>query len=337
MSPFCKLLLTPSALPRIIETIQEYAVGIQHRFPVAVEQIKFLYTSLRSGTSIALLGFQPSQIVLSGESVGGNLATALCVSLISDYETGQCVELTEVSDTSELFVHYDNEPQTAIPTGDSQYEERSYKGIELPNALLMSSPILSLSLDSTPSRVEGADDAVLPSALFAAISNSYVGPDHFKEDPLISPLFADDEVLRQFPTTLIFASSEDPLLDDSVSFNGRLRSLGVRSTLKAVSCVPHAFWALTTAGVPEARSVQRQVGAGVDFELLSNSLTFECETRNFLSARSSWRRHFVSIEKSWGQEYSKLHAFWALTTVGVPAAMRGFLGEGISCRVGRMM
>ena len=72
------------------------------------------------------------------------------------------------------------------------------------------------------------------------------------------PLFADDEILRQFPATLIFASSEDPLLDDSVSFNGRLRSLGVKSTLKAVSCVPHAFWALTTAGVPEARSVQRQ-------------------------------------------------------------------------------
>mmetsp|Transcript_19278 Transcript_19278/g.43477 ORF Transcript_19278/g.43477 Transcript_19278/m.43477 type:complete len:874 (-) Transcript_19278:1776-4397(-) len=254
-------LLDWSAASDSVVIIPEYAVGAQHRFPVAVEQIKLLYTSLRSGTSIALLGFQPSQIVLSGESVGGNLATALCVSLISDHEIGQCVELTQlqssamVSDASEL----DNDKESqAAPTGDSQNEERSYNGIELPNALLMSSPMLSLSLESTPSRVEGADDAVLPSALFAAISNSYVGPDHFKEDPLISPLFAADEVLRFFPTTLIFASSEDPLLDDSVQFNGRLRSLGVKSTLKAVSCVPHAFWALTTAGVPEARSVQRQ-------------------------------------------------------------------------------
>ena len=185
-------LLDWSAASDSVVIIPEYAVGIQHRFPVAVEQIKLLYTSMRSGTSISHLGFQPGQIVVSGESVGGNLATALCVSLISDHEIGKCVELTQlqssamVSDVSELFVDHDEEARTAIPTGVSQCDERIYKDIELPNALLMSSPMLSLSLESTPSRVEGADDAVLPSALFAAISNSYVGPDHFKKDPLIS-------------------------------------------------------------------------------------------------------------------------------------------------------
>ena len=56
----------------------------------------------------------------------------------------------------------------------------------------------------------------------------------------------------------MYASSEDPLLDDSVSFNKRLRDLGVDSDLRAALNMPHAYWGLGTAGFPEARKVQQE-------------------------------------------------------------------------------
>ena len=77
-------------------------------------------------------------------------------------------------------------------------------------------------------------------------------------NPVASPFFASDSIIGHFPPTLIFTSSEDPLLDDSVAFNGRLRSVGVKSSLRAVHDLPHAFWALSTCGVPEARQVQKE-------------------------------------------------------------------------------
>lgn len=40
------------------------------------------------------------------------------------------------------------------------------------------------------------------------------------------------------------------LVYDSVNFIARLRSVGVKSSLRAVHDMPHAFWALATAGIP---------------------------------------------------------------------------------------
>ena len=66
--------------------------------------------------------------------------------------------------------------------------------------------------------------------------------------PELMPCHASMPATNTSPPTLIFTSSEDPLLDDSVAFNGRLRSVGVKSRLRAVPDMPHAFWALSTAG-----------------------------------------------------------------------------------------
>ncbi len=77
-------------------------------------------------------------------------------------------------------------------------------------------------------------------------------------NPIASPYYASDAILSDFPPTLIYTSSDYPLLDDSVALNGRLRSVGVSSRLCAVHDLPHAFWALSTAGIPEARHVQKE-------------------------------------------------------------------------------
>jgi hypothetical protein len=71
-------------------------------------------------------------------------------------------------------------------------------GIPLPDALLLSCPALNLSLETSPSRLVGADDPVLPSGLIAAISNSYLPIDgeFHKTHPIASPYFVSSFLNR---------------------------------------------------------------------------------------------------------------------------------------------
>jgi len=225
-------LLDWSSSSKAVVIVPEYSLSPK-KYPEAITEVILIYRALRFGQAAVLLGFQSDRIIVSGESVGGNLATALCVSLIMDNEEDQCVELTHkksaemVSDLEDSLSYNEDEDPNA--------------STDIPDALLLCCPALNLSMDSTPSRIDGANDPVLPSALISTISASYLGGCP-PTDPIASPYYASDSILCSFPPTLIFTSSEDPLLDDSVSFNGRLRSVGVLSRLRAVHDMPHAFW-----------------------------------------------------------------------------------------------
>mmetsp|Transcript_4026 Transcript_4026/g.6123 ORF Transcript_4026/g.6123 Transcript_4026/m.6123 type:complete len:939 (-) Transcript_4026:504-3320(-) len=253
-------LLDWSAATNAVVIIPEYALLPHHKFPDAIQEVERIYRSLRFGHAVSLLGFRPDKIIVTGESVGGNLASALCVSLIMSYEKNDhCEELSHLA-SMELVSDRDDETDEegesrALLAGGSAPDCR-HVGIGFPDALMLCCPALNLSSDMTQSRVDGAHDPVLPSGLLAVISSSYVQNDCDSKNPLASPYFATDVTLRQFPSTLIFTGSEDPLLDDSVTFNARLRGLGVKSYLRAVHDMPHAFWALSTAGI--GLEVQRE-------------------------------------------------------------------------------
>ncbi|XP_014668106.1 PREDICTED: hormone-sensitive lipase-like [Priapulus caudatus] len=66
---------------------------------------------------------------------------------------------------------------------------------------------------------------------------------HLKIDrnPFMSPLFADDSLLREMPPTTIMACHLDPLLDDSVMFAKRLRALRRDVRLHMFEQLPHGF------------------------------------------------------------------------------------------------
>ena len=51
-------------------------------------------------------------------------------------------------------------------------------------------------------------------------------------NPLLSPALAPDEALRSLPLTHIQVGGFDPLLDDSVDFNTRIRRVGVPGELR---------------------------------------------------------------------------------------------------------
>jgi acetyl esterase/lipase len=250
-------LLDWSASSKAVIIVPEYSL-VPRKYPDAITEIVQIYSALRYGQATAILGFQPDRIIVSGESVGGNLATALCVSLIMNHnEMGHCVQELTHEESFEMVSDLEDSENEEQVRKHSSSSSSSYIGLDTPDALLLCCPALNLSLESSPSRIHGAHDPVLPSALFSTISTSYLGG-CLPTDPVASPYFASDATICSFPPTLIFTSSDDPLLDDSVSFNGRLRSVGVSSRLRAVHDMPHAFWALSTAGIPEARQVQKE-------------------------------------------------------------------------------
>lgn len=223
----------------------EYALLPEHTFPVALNQVCTVYSALMGGNASIKLGFDVNRIVVTGESAGGNLAAAMCVKL--GMMRNSASSAGDSSGEEGHHQHYLESPSTFFASDP----------MRLPDALMLSCAALNLSLELSPSRVIGDQDPVLPSGLISAISDSYAGHgDNNKQDPLVSPLYASDDELRQFPPTLLFASSDDPLLDDSVHFNTRLRCLGVESDLRATHHMPHAYWGLGTAGFPEAQQVQ---------------------------------------------------------------------------------
>ena len=220
--------------------IPEYALLPEHTFPYALHQVEDVYRALTSDSAVHTLGFETNRIVVTGESAGGNLAAALCVKLAA--------------------MDQNAERDLSAVTNYTQCDPSRASLHRMPDALMLSCPVLNLSLEVSHSRLVGTEDPVLPSGLISAISDAYLPPELgiSKKEPLASPLYAPDAILSRFPPTLLFASSNDPLLDDSVVFNQRLRSLGVDSDLFAAHNMPHAYLGLGTAGFPEALLVQQQ-------------------------------------------------------------------------------
>lgn len=61
------------------------------------------------------------------------------------------------------------------------------------------------------------------------------------KDPLMSPLFAPDEELSQFPPTRILCLALDSFLDDNITLAKKLRDLKVDLKLDIVEGLPHGF------------------------------------------------------------------------------------------------
>lgn len=247
-------LLDWSARTGAVVICPEYALLPEHRFPDALYEVEDVYKALVSDEAVNILGFETNHIVVTGESAGGNLAAALCVKLGMD-NSGIPTSLSE-EDMKRLEYKDDD-----ISGSFAENENAIASATRRPDALMLSCPVLNLTLETSHSRVLGTNDPVLPSGLISAISDAYL-PSSLgisKKDPMASPLFASDDVLRQFPPSLLFASStNDPLLDDSVAFTTRLWTNGVEADLIAAQNLPHAYLGLGTAGFPDAQQIQEK-------------------------------------------------------------------------------
>ena len=227
----------------------EYSLLPEKRFPCALQDVEHVYQYLMDPNIVYTLGFEVNRIIVTGESVGGNLAAALCVKLQMDiFNVSMAADDAEImSDTS------DTDDMDLESLSDQSSSRR------LPHAMLLSCPVLDLTGGAHQVDASTGMHPVLPTGLVSAISDAYVPKGIRKNVSLISPMFATDDILERFPPTLMFASSNDLVLDDAVILNERLRGLGVSSDLRAVENLPHAYLGLGTAGFPEAQQVQEQI------------------------------------------------------------------------------
>ena len=103
-----------------------------------------------------------------------------------------------------------------------------------------------------PSTFKFARDILLPEESRKIFSDCYIS--HLKEfDHFVSPLYAPDHLMSKLPPCMIVCGDRDPLLDDSLELESRLKKLGVRVELKVHEGLTHGYVAMETR-IKEARN-----------------------------------------------------------------------------------
>ncbi|CRL00604.1 CLUMA_CG013864, isoform A [Clunio marinus] len=204
----------------------DYTLAQVAPFPRAIEEIVYAYCwTLKNSRKLGSTG---ENIVFVGDSAGANLLTACLI---------RCIEM----------------------------------GVPTPKGMFNAYSIYLINLVETPARFMGFTDAFLPFGLTLKIFNLYgnarklngpnccgenLSPLHYctKEeyfdanlmfeiprDYLLSPYWAPDEILAQFPPTKILSMITDPCIDDCVDFAKKLRGLKVNVQIDILGPLIHGF------------------------------------------------------------------------------------------------
>ncbi|MFJ9176158.1 alpha/beta hydrolase fold domain-containing protein [Streptomyces sp. NPDC102360] len=110
-------------------------------------------------------------------------------------------------------------------------------GVPVPSGLVLLSAWLDLRCTAGSYRSRAATDQLFSHEAARQAADQYL-QGHPADDPLASPLLGD---LSGFPPTLLCASTDEILLDDSVAFASALARAGVPTSASYVPGVPHAW------------------------------------------------------------------------------------------------
>lgn len=202
----------------------DYTLSAIAPFPRAVEEVFFAYCwALKNPES---LGWTGENIVLVGDSAGGNLNTACVI---------QCIE-KGIRKPNGLFNIY-----TPFRIGTHITPSGLLTLIDcfLPNSLV----------DRLSSTYAGQTKVLsIEEKLSRNVKEEEKENIEFIESYLISPDSAPDEILRKFPPTRVLSTDMDPCLDDCVEFAKKLRRLNVDVQLDVLTGICHGFlyWRLVT-------------------------------------------------------------------------------------------
>ena len=130
-------------------------------------------------------------------------------------------------------------------------------GEPLPGCLWLSSPWTDLTMSGATLATKDAVDPLIHKGYLEELATAYVPAGMARNDPRISPLFAD---LHGLPPMLIQVGSAETLLDDSVRFAGAAGAAGVAVTLEVWPDMIHA-WALWNAKLEAGRQALANAGA----------------------------------------------------------------------------
>jgi epsilon-lactone hydrolase len=155
-------------------------------------------------------------------------------------------------------------PERIVVGGDSAggglslalWQELAQTGRTVPSCLWLVSPWVDLTLSGASMDDNDAIDPLLHRAYLDELATAYVPTGMARDDPRVSPLFAD---LTGLPPTLIGVGNDETLLDDSVRLARAAAIAGVDVQLHAFPGMIHAF-PLWNAVLAEARDALAEFG-----------------------------------------------------------------------------
>jgi acetyl esterase/lipase len=170
-----------------------------------------------------------------------------------------------LDDVTEAFDHAQNfgadgflEPGRVSLSGDSAGGNLAaaltlrlaLSGRKVPEALLLMSPFLAITIDPSAFASQLQDPVVAPQAM--AMVGAMYAPGTEVSDVLIEPLRAPDELLARFPPTLVQVSASETLRDQAWAFANRLWSVRAHARLSFWPDVPHV-WQVFMNSLPDAQ------------------------------------------------------------------------------------
>src|SRR5437870_5340990 len=131
--------------------------------------------------------------------------------------------------------------------------------VELPPCAWLVSPWTDLTLSGSTLTTKDAVDPIIHKAYLNELVDAYLPAGMERNDPRVSPLFAD---LKEFPPMLIQVGSAETLLDDATRFARIAAAADVAVTLEIWPHMIHA-WPLWNAQLEPGRRALASVGAFV--------------------------------------------------------------------------
>ncbi|UGQ12241.1 alpha/beta hydrolase [Yinghuangia sp. ASG 101] len=128
-------------------------------------------------------------------------------------------------------------------------------GLALPGGVVLISAWLDLRCTAESYRSRASTDRLFSYDAARQAAHQYL-QGHQPDDPLVSPLFAD---LSVFPPTLLLASTDEVLLDDTLAMSTCLTEAGVTNTTHIEPGVPHA-WPGIFPDLPESAAAVEMIG-----------------------------------------------------------------------------
>jgi len=136
--------------------------------------------------------------------------------------------------------------------------------------VILFSPWLDISVDNKKLTSKKINDEVLSSEVFRKCSGVYTYDSNTK-NPMVSPLLADEEMLKNFPEVYIQMGKKEALLEDAVAFTEKMTRIGNKCTLDAWDKMMFMFQ-MAHEYLPEAHLALDKIGKVVTEE---NNTVFE--------------------------------------------------------------
>ncbi|RDD46012.1 Hormone-sensitive lipase [Trichoplax sp. H2] len=232
----------------------DYTLSPEASFPYAIEECFYAYCWILQ--HISLMGSTAEYVCLTGDSAGATLA--VCVAMRAA-EYGLRIPDGIVCSYPAFMFRSAASPSRCLSYFDPLLQQgflttclSAYLGVTVDNAHVNKSSTTSNGIDKVDNDniVNGdiVDENNNIQCTKDVPKNESSSPrpilsltDHVLDNPYLSPLLADDNLLSKIPPMRINACDLDPILDDSIAFARRLKRVGVDVQVRVFSELPHGF------------------------------------------------------------------------------------------------